>query len=318
MSYLLIHNGNVLVKSWAASYFNCQILPCFGDIWNINGLTISHANDKLKYLSSANFCTDAMLSESEIDLWTIKSDCKIIKILTSFQRDKQYLDPAWQNYDHVQWLRNSFFGLSVADEIIFLDDIDQSSALTAQDTIVLSPGRCGTHLLKDLLEIETHLHHNDDILTSPRFQTILSQRMIYSIMRKNFHEQAVSDAIARDKGGMMLTYPWTLDLMKTKVKTWSNITFTEEDALNTWLKMTSFADLLLGIRILYNKSIKFYFMENFQPYFNQTDVIKNPYNKKNLISNYQQSVDICKKYQPLYEQCINNIVQYIGLSVYTP
>lgn len=317
MSYLLIHNGNNSVSSWAASFFDCQPLPFFNDDWVFDQRIIKSFHEKVSYLNSGNFCTSITASEG-LDIFHTYKDLKnikIVKILTSLNDDRNNLDPAWnfKKYNQDQWITNSFFGLSIADQLIKWHDFAPIDIKNDQGHIIFTPGRSGTHILKSLLDVN-FLHH-DHLSKSLNFSKLMPYQYISSILRKCFHDYALSDTIGEIYGFVITTNDNLSDIQNT-IESWQPIIFDESHARRCWEKMTTFLDILLGLKIVYNKKINFYLMEDLKPYYHQIPILKNPYDKKKLILNYDESLEICEKYQPQYDNLITKIINMIGLTVY--
>lgn len=313
MSIILLHNGNSKVKTWASQFYKCDVYPCINDPWQGH----ETVNDKLTLAKTKTICTDLSGADS-VDpefIFQSKSSFEYIKILTSFQNDVDNLEPVWQKYNNLQWMQSSFLRLSVADKIIFLNPISLPS-LSSLDPVVFTPGRSGTHVVKDITGVNDHLHHNGNLLASPNFSRLVNSNRIISILRESFVDQAISDLISR-RYGFLLTTSENLERAKQQVNQWDKIEFKYQDAVDTLNKLLSYTDLLLGLRMFYNKQIEFSILENLHEYFDQIKHIKNPYHHGDMISNYEHAVELCDTlFQPMYDQILKKIQNQLGTSIY--
>lgn len=313
MSVIVFHNGNSKAKPWAAEFYNCQNWPCIVDPWD-NCVTLQ---DKINLAKHQDICSDLSGADrmATVDIFDAKDQFYSVKIITSYQNDIDNLEPVWNQYTMMQWLRCTMMRLCIADQIIHFDFVKLPSQETDCE-IVFTPGRCGTHVIMDITGIKNFLHHNNDLITQPNFQTLVNAKKIVGILRRNFIDQAMSDFIAKCHGVVLTT---SINLAKTKknIAQWNKNEFTYQDAIHSFEKIVSFADLLLGLEIVYNKKIEFSLLEDHRAHFLKIAHLKNPYHYPDLISNFDEAVNICSGvFQPIYDKIIEKITTRLGISIY--
>jgi hypothetical protein len=129
MSYLLLHNGNQLVKSWAAKFYNCTPTLCLVDPWP----DASDLQQKYQLASKISICTDLTVADifDIRDLFKAKQSLEIVKVITSYESDIANLEPVWHSgFDQKQWLISTFARLSSADRVVFLQPVSLKSLET--------------------------------------------------------------------------------------------------------------------------------------------------------------------------------------------
>jgi len=315
MSYLLLHNGNRLVKPWAAKFYNCAPTLCLADPW----LDATDLQQKYQLASKIPMCTDLTVADRiDIrDLFKAKQSLEIVKVITSYESDIANLEPVWSSgFDQKQWLISTFTRLSSADSVVFLQPVVLKS-LETEPAIIFTPGRSGTHVLRDVTGVRNYLHHdNDDLLTENDFLKVVNAKRVLSVLRKRFVDQVISDAIS-NRYGFMVTTNNNIKKNQQYVSTWKPFALSELDYKQSLEKICSYADLLLGIRMFYHKKIEFSLFENLREHFDKIDHVKNPYRSQDIISNYSQAVEQCnQEYQPIYDQLINKLQCSFGTTIH--
>ena len=315
MSYLLLHNGNQLVKPWASTFYKCSSRPCLSSPWP----NADDFSQKYQQAIDQNICTDLTTA----DTFDIKELCaavenfEVIKVITSYENDIANLEEVWNHgYSKLQWLRSNFNRLIFADKIIFQQPVEFDSLETEPD-IVFTPGRSGTHALKDITGVHNMLHHTKgDLLAEDQFLRLVNAKKILSVVRKTFIDQVVSDAI-NQRYGIMVTTKDNFDTNRQRVLEWSPITLSDADYKYTLTKFCNYADHILGLKIFYNKKIEFSFFEELHTHLDKITYIKNPYSARQIISNYQEAVDICQQeYQPSYNKIIAILQRMFNTQLY--
>lgn len=314
MSYLLLHNGNQLIKPWAKKFYNCDTMPCLTDTWHgITDLDLKYAVARSKTV-----CTDLTTADTfnVVELYQAKSTFTILKIITSYENDCNNIEPVWsKSFDQTQWLVSIFNRLSVADRVLFQQPV-ALSCLNNEPKIIFSPGRSGTHVLRDITKTYNYTHHNESDMSKSEILRIVNAESILGIMRKQFVDQVVSDAISK-KYGVMLSRLENINANREIVSKWEPFEINDMDYISTFEKMSSYADWLLGFKMFYNKQIEFSLLEELQEHFEKCSYMKNPYLSKKVISNYDQVVEICsQQYQPFYNQLIAKLQCMFGTSLY--
>lgn len=214
-------------------------------------------------------------------------------------------------YNEHHWLESLFYGLSLSDQILNQDTVTIETS-SDDGPIIFTPGRCGTHVVKDITGVEKFLHHDLDTIHKDVWKQISQSKKIVSVMRRHFVKQVFSDAIA-SRYGIMITRSQDLKKSQETVDSWHMFEITNTDIIRSLKKLVTFADRLLGLHLFYNKPIEFSTLENLKDHYDQIDVKKNPYRYQDLISNYQWVVDTCDaRYQPFYDGIVGKLVERFG------
>ena len=319
---IIIHNGNTLIKPCLSDKWGGKVFPSISDPWKFGNDSFIDFDDRINY-----FCTQQSgISDIIItgppkldELIKLKENTKIIKVVSGYQTDLSNLDPSWDHigYDEQQWLRSMLFRLSMCDEIIWWDQISFPNNHNRKD-IVFTPGRCGTHLLLDVLGFDRHryIHHNGDIIQNENFQMLTESSTIYAVLRRNFLQQTLSDLVADRQNMFMLTTKKTMESNKTIAKNWQSIEFDSKDCFNSLSKIIDYVDFLLGLKYYYNKKIVFTLYEDLEHHYDLVNHVKNPIDYKKLISNFHQAEIECNRYQKFYDSIINNLISTLGISLF--
>jgi len=314
MSYLLLHNGNQLVKPWASKFYKCSARPCLVSPWP----DATDLSQKYQQAITQNICTDLTTADNfnTTDLFVAAHNFEIVKVITSYENDIANLEPVWNHgYSKLQWLRSSFVRLIFADKIVFQQPIVLDYSDTAP-AIVFTPGRSGTNALRDITGVFNFLHNDDDLLMGDQFSNLVNAKLILSILRKRFIDQVVSDAVGQ-RYNMMVTTKENFDKNYQQSLTWEPITLSDADYQHTLNKICNYADLILGLKIFYNKKIEFSLLEELHEHFDKISHVKNPYRAQQIISNYQEAVDSCeKKYQLGYNKIITVLQRVFNTHLY--
>jgi hypothetical protein len=327
---LYLHNGNIAVKKWAErKNLTHKVMPCVTDEWNIDNKKISSIDDKIEFLKSNNNIIFDLSSAdilSNVDLYRLSVYCKVLKIFTTYTYDLDNLEEVWlpESYTYDQWITASINRVWAADQIIYFKESVNLLADTSVKQLVFTPGRCGTHVLKSIINISEHYHHDKVSQSDPTIFTNLTNSMeIFSVLRKSFVNQVTSDAIAFKIKLVLVSKDNTEEETQRKFNKKAeifknkNLTLTEQDIQDSFDKIANYADMLISLKILWNKKIKFCYYEDLSDYFDSVNYIKNPYDAKTIITNYNEIKDVVlKEYQPAYQRIMNRIEQSIGLSIY--
>ncbi len=319
---LYLHNGNIAVKQWfERKYSTYKVMPCITDEWDIGNKKILLLDDKIEFLKSNNNIIFDLSSAdilSNFDLYRLSNHCKVLKIFTTYTYDLDNLEEVWLpgSYDYNQWITASMMRVWAADQIIHFKESINFSADTSTKPIVFTPGRCGTHVLMNVIKISDYYHHTSLLQSGTEMFTNLTNSMeIFSVLRKSFVNQVTSDAIAYNIKLVVTKkedVSQTAEIFKNK-----NLTLTDQDVRDSFNKIANYADLLISFKMVWNKKIKFCYYEDLSDYFNSITFIKNPYDAKTIITNYNKIEElVLQEYQPAYQKILNKIEQAIGLSIY--
>lgn len=289
-------------------------MVCLNDAW-------PDATDlQLKYqlASATSICTD--LTTADVfdikELFNAKKSLKIVKVITTYENDLANLESLWQhNYSKEQWLISTFNRLSCADQVVFQQPVVLPCLQTGPD-IIFTPGRSGTHVLRSITNVHNYLHHNNNLLISNKFPELVNARKIISVLRKKFIDQVCSDAIGL-KYGIQVSNRHNIDKNRQITSKWKPIKLSTDDYQSTLEKICSYADLLLGVKMFYNKHVEFSLLDNLQEHFDNIFFVKNPYRSQDIISNYSEAVAVCEQeYQQIYNQIITTLLRVFGTNLY--
>jgi hypothetical protein len=243
----------------------------------------------------------------------IKNKCFAI---LNIDWDSAFSETAPDQYNLSIWLEAIFYGLSLADEIVVLNAVDLNNQ-DSDEPIVFTPGRCGTHVLLDITESTSFIHHGEQIIHSPdRWQKLVRASKIFSILRRSFIDQVCSDAIA-SRYGVVLTTESTLSSVQSSVQQWTCFRVTDEDIRSSLKKIRTYVDVLIGLNICFGKTIQFSFLEDLSHHFDKIQHRKNPYINQNLIVNYDELEIKCSQiYQTMYNEITQRVLNRFGRHIY--
>jgi hypothetical protein len=327
---LYLHNGNTAVKTWfERKYSTYKIMPCVADEWDIGNKIISSLDDKIEFLKSNNNILFDLSSAdilSNFDLYRLSVHCKVLKIFTTYTYDVANLEEVWMpgSYDHNQWITASMMRVWASDQVIHFKESINFSADTSAKPIVFTPGRCGTHVLTSIVNIPDYYHHTVLFQSGTEiFDILTSSKEIFAVLRKSFANQVTSDAIALKiklivvaKGN---TKEETQHRLSEKAEIFKNKNFilTEQDIQHSFDKIASYADMLISLKMLWNKKIKFCYYEDQSDYFDSIKYVKNPYDANTIITNFKEiNAVVSEEYQPAYQRIMDRIEQSVGLNIY--
>jgi len=309
---LLLHNGNSKVKKLIAHSLNLEVADC---ITCFNSL-----DEKIKFLkSNKNIVTDLTAADTlaNTDLYELKKYCQTIKVISSYKDDLDNLEDVFtaDRYTKDIWLQAIHQRLWATDTIIWSNYTSEIASIN-KENIIFSPGRVGTHVLKDITGISKHVHHCDNFINSDRFNQVLLSKTIFSVYRKNFIDYVSSMEIANYLGTVMLTtkdnYQQNLDIVKSADPFELSIV-TANNHLDSVL---NFVDLLLLFKVQFSKQIIFTNLEQLVGSGKIKNVIKNPYVANKIITNYDYAKEsFVTTYQPIYDSAISQIIRHCGITM---
>ena len=321
MSNLLyIHNGNQAVKQWmGARHPSHTIMPCITVTWTVGNLVLTSIDAKLEFLrNNSNIICDLSAADEldPYDLARFKSCCEVIKVFSTLENDLENLEDVWNPalYNYTQWLRCTIMRLSFADQLLYFNDHVSIGCKNELGPMMFSPGRTGSYFLSDIINVRNAMHHNDDTLSSEKFQELLSSNKVYSILRKDFGQFTMSSQTAMVTNSYMLTKRDQVELRKTEVDSIQPFEVSADHYKYSFATIANFLDLLLAIKIVWNKPVCFCLYEDHLHHSNKTNYTKNPYNYQTIISNYTQAVDINQEFQPYYNLLLNRAISVLGLT----
>lgn len=324
---LLIHNGNKTIKPWFANRYQSQEFPNITDSWMFSN-EVNDLNDKILYLDNYKSVVTDLTPADVIcvtDLVELKKNFVFSKVISNFETDSKNLDESRTVYNYNHWMESLFYRLSVADNLIWWNNIAFPSSET-NNSLIFTPGRSGTHLLLNILDASSQLaskveqnnflHHNGQLIHQTNFQKLINSKHIYSSLRRSLLKQTLSSAICNQTGITMLTTKENLEQNKKIVSAWGKLTFVESDCHNTLVSIMNYADILLGLRYFYQKNISFSIFEELSHHMDSVTYIKNPWRYEELFENYDYALSYCQSYQPFYESIINKISNILGTSLH--
>jgi hypothetical protein len=323
MNTLYLHNGNLAVKQWISqNHPNCLVMPCVSVDWNHDDTQLLTWQQKIQFAQQhGNVVTDLTAADDvPISAMIELAQCfNTIKVCTDYAHDLEHLEDVWspKTYSHSQWLQASILHLWAANEVWYFN---ATIVLPGQlgEPIVFTPGRTGTHVLMAVLNLDNYTHHasqhGDNFLHSERFAQLTNASNIYSVLRQNLLDQVCSD-IVNLRFGPVLTYADNLESNR-KMFADQKLTGTKQHIDTSFVKLTGFVDYLLALRMFWHKPVHFFIMEDLAPHFGQIPIMKNPYDTRVLIDNYQWLQDVVTtEYQPVYQRMIRHIQNLCGKSL---
>lgn len=319
---IIIHNGNFQIKPWLARRWSVDCLPNISDHWKFSNCDLDSVHERVQYMKKHGTCVSDVTIADQIPLeylLALTDDIKFIKVASSYQGDRSNLDASWNinDYDESQWYNALIYGLSFCHEFLWWDQFSLTS-VNDQPPIVFTPGRCGTHLLLNILNLRSdqYLHHTHNTINTEKFQKLTGASTIYAILRKNFLQQTLSDLVAKKTEQYMLTTASTLERNRNLLAQLAPIKFNTNDCISSFKKTQAYVDILLGLKYYYNKKIVFTFYEDLQHHYARTTYVKNPWNSETLVENYQLAQIQCNYYQKSYDHIINNVKSVLGASLF--
>jgi len=302
---LLLHNGNIAVKEWYyKQYPTHTVMPCFTVEWpDIN-------QSKLNFLTvNNNIICDITSADqiSYVELCKLKDQFHIVKILSTYENDLNNLEDTWDKntYDYNQWLIASMNRLAVADQIIFYNNQSFSLPSTKKHELIFSPGRCGTHVLREVINVRNFYHHHDSrhldhLVSSNTFTKLTETARLFAILRKNFFKFTISRFAISALGSVMLSQADTIEQNKKIIKQPTPGKISADVFENEFNVVATFLDNLIGLKLLWQKDIVLYYLEDLSSHFNNIKSLKNPYEAQDIVKNYNEAVEFGNKYQSWY------------------
>jgi hypothetical protein len=289
-------------------------MVCLSDPWP----DATDLQKKYQLAGATSICTDLTIADvfDIKELFNAKQSLKIVKVITAYENDLKNLESVWQHdYSKEQWLISTFSRLSCADQVVFQQPVVLPCLQSGPD-IIFTPGRSGTHVLMDITGVKNFVHHFNNLLISNMFKQLIDAKKIISVLRKKFIDQVCSDAIGQTYG-IVTSNRHNIDKNCQITSKWKPIKLSVTDYQFTLEKICSYADMLLGIKMLYNKHVEFSLLDNLQEHFDNIFFVKNPYRHQDIISNYSEAVAVCEQeYQPIYDQIIATLQRVFGTNLY--
>jgi len=284
-------------------------MPCFTVEWP--GITQS----KIDFLKSNNniICDITSADQiSYIDLCKLKKHFYIVKVLSTHADDLDNLEDTWNKntYDYNQWTRALLSRLSITDDILFYDNRTFFLPSEQINQIVFSPGRCGTHVLKEIIGVTDHYHHEQWLVNE-----VINASRLFVILRKNFFKFVMSKFAIKATGKIMLSQSID-DFEKNKqiVEQSSPLTITVEEFDQEFNTVATFLDIVIGCKLVWQKDISLYYLENLSLHFDNLKILKNPYVDTDIVKNYTEAVELGKEYQEWYDLLIRQTNSLVKLA----
>jgi hypothetical protein len=278
-------------------------MPCFTVEWP------DITQSKIDFLTSNNNIICDITSADQIsyvDLCKLKKHFYIVKVLSTHVDDLTNLEDTWNKntYDYNQWIQAMLCRLSVADDIFFYDDRTFVLPSKQINKLIFSPGRCGTHVLKEITGVTDHFHHEHGI-SKAAITKLTNTSKLFAILRKNFFKFVISMFAIKTTGKTMLSRSISeFEKNKQIVKESSPLTITVEEFEQEFNTVATFLDILIGCKLVWQKDISFYYLEDLSSHFNNLKIFKNPYTDTDIVKNYIEAVELGKEYQEWYDYLI--------------
>lgn len=304
---IILHNGNtsVISRLGLETCYNIQDVP-----GNTMAQKAAYQHDKKL---STHFCVADLTTSSgsnnfilDQELSDISDNFYICKVVTSYANDKINLDPCWGDcYSKLQYLQSLAYGLALCDEILFLDKPDLDLNKKTNENYIFSPGRCGSHLLKnqsiDLASYKLYHHDQTDKQTQILIDLCYSNKLV-SVLRKNIFQQVSSEFMYEVLGTLMITTKENYLENKKIADNAKPKPIPKNYYVNLKYKIQHFLDWFYLLQIVLEKDIKLHYFEelNTGGFF-----LKNPYDKQKLISNYADAkAYVDSEVQPFYNKLL--------------
>ena len=293
----IVHNGNTSVTAQLSHPHALNIL-------NIPGQTNL---EKAKFLlQSNNVCNLSITDIDHKSLYNLSQYFYLVKVITSYDSDIQNLEDNWhsEHYTQQQYLTNLCFGISLCDKIVFLDSINDIGTANNKNYL-LTPGRTGRRLL-DKPEFHKKfeiVHHNQDDDWKTKLYDICSAKSLVTVMPKILSNQTTSMFMKEILGVYMNTTKETLEkninLVNNSIPKKMPIIFAE----SIFLSNIDFYNWHIMLTEVLEKHVEFFYQEDI-PYTSNI-WMKNPYNKQDLIINYNEITLYIDTYlQPKYKKIL--------------
>ena len=195
----------------------------------------------------------------------------------------------------------------MADHIFYYNDEEFVLPSGNEEEIIFSPGRCGTHVLKEVVNVQNFCHHDGQFVTSPNLNKTIDSKKIFVIIRRNFFKFTISHFARNTVGKVMLTWASNFNENKKIIDQINSLTITENDFLHELNTISTFLDIILGFNFLWKKEISLCYFEDLSSHFDKVKIMKNPYDTKDIVDNYDQAIDLGNKYQPIYDSLLQQV-----------
>lgn len=321
MNTVYLHNGNTKINEWIKKQHSTRVMPCIDDCWTAGLTKLDTLDQRIEYIKTCSDLVFSVLPSSCINnllLASLKDCCVFVKIFTTHQYDLENLDPSWdlESYTYSQWVRCCSDRLWLSDRHIYYKWINPKQVCSSIDQVVFTPGRCGSTVLKNVLNLEHLVHHNDQLLDNKhRFNQLLETDTLCSVLRKDFYAQVCSVTIATQIQLVTTTLSTLTENASIFV---GKVVHVTDDSINfTFDQIVHYVDILLALHLLWNKRIRFCYFEDLSPYFESLKTQKNPYITKDIITNYNDMKEkVNLEIQPIYSKILQKIESFVGVNIY--
>lgn len=313
---LIIHNGNRTVKKLIAEKLNLDTSNTIASIATLE--------DKIKFLkSNRNVVTDLTSADviSYIDLFKLKKHCKIIKILSPYQYDLENLEGMHDknSFTQLQWMKSLSSRLWAADQIIKVDQFETFNSKKLDHNICFTIGRTGSHILLSVVNLTENelLHPTNELLSdNDRLQRLICANKIFSVYRNDLYHLVASKILADQLGFFMITTKENYQKNVEIAQSIKPFLVTEENVIKILGHFLNFIDLVLLLKVYYNKDIHVTNLESLKRHSKNLETLKNPYNLDSMIINKLEIEKIINsKFQKIYQYSVDTLIKHCGLSI---
>ena len=292
----IIHHNDLASIRNCISTTNFKLLESLIDdvAWN---LTLQTIDEKINFINTeSGYAFDIDVSDNlAIHQLLDLSTTKLVKVLSSTECKH----------------------CSVASELLDCNNISAKfdQKLTNDQILIFTHGRCGTNLLKhslspDLNVAPNYLHNTIIDNFKNTVDAISQHKEVVTVVRKNFFDYLTSNIIAQ-RYGAIITNKHNIAEVNEQVKQFVPFEITSSDVSHTFEQFYNFCDMLVYVRQLGVK-IHYIFYEDLVALSNTSEVLKNPYKKKNLIINFDYLPKKFYNYNKYYAQTLNKAFSKIN------
>jgi hypothetical protein len=179
------------------------------------------------------------------------------------------------------------------------------------ETVLFTTGRCGSNLLKYATEYRYKLTHNhQDYMDLASCIPIKGMYTLLSIVRENFFGFLTSTVIAEHYGDYLIATDNNYYKIKELFESAESFNVNTDDVDRSFKIIESFINILYYIHTTSNTNIYLTTLEQLSKKYPSSTVRKLPYDKTQLINNYNELEQLAdfptQIYKSMYEKLIND------------
>ena len=133
---------------------------------------------------------------------------------------------------------------------------------------------------------------------------MLFRSQIYSILRRDFFNFAVSQFTIKATGKTIITRADNLEENQKVIKQFDPVEITEDEFVERIESVAAFLDILLALHFIWGKNISYSYYEDLAEHYSKIKVLKNPYTPNDIVKNYNEALILGRQYQIIYDQLL--------------